>query len=60
MRTKRPGANGNRGKTTQGEQEKGRNDPGRTGIGAKRLKGRTGLDWIGKPNNFKVTGSNET
>ena len=33
----------NEGETTWGERESGRNDPGRTGIGAKRLTGRTGF-----------------
>jgi hypothetical protein len=28
MRAKRPGANGNRGETTRGEREYGRNDSG--------------------------------
>ena len=31
----------NEGETTQGERESGRYDPRRTGIGAKRLTGRT-------------------
>jgi hypothetical protein len=33
----------NEGETTRGERESGWNDPGRTGIGAKRLTGRTGF-----------------
>ena len=32
----------NEGETTRGERKSGRNDPERTGIGAKRLTGRTG------------------
>jgi hypothetical protein len=31
------------GETTLGERESGRNDPGRMGIGTKRLTGRTGF-----------------
>ena len=33
----------NEGETTRVEKESGRNDPGRTGIEAKRLTGRTGF-----------------
>ena len=33
----------NEGETTQERRESVRNDPGQTGIGAKRLRGRTGF-----------------
>jgi hypothetical protein len=57
MRVKRTGANGNRGETTRGERELGRNESGgRTGFGANRPG--TAINQLIKESDHKIVGEN--